>query len=282
MTLSESPLVSILMTAYNREKYIGAAIESVLASTYTQFELIVVDDRSKDRTVEIARGYEAKDSRLRVYINETNLGDYPNRNQAASYAKGVYLKYVDADDYIYPWGLGLLVRMMEQFPDCGWGLCSLPQNIKEPFPIRLTPAEAYQYHYLGPGLFHKAPLSSIIRTAVFNEVKGFSLQRMVGDMEMWHKLALNYNVLLMPEGIVWYREHDAQEMNSYFRFMKDYENVSIRYLTSKACPMPQEAVSRIFRAKKRSLLRQAIKSAVLLKGKQFRSNWKCLKAYYAG
>ncbi|HMI62055.1 MAG TPA: glycosyltransferase family A protein, partial [Puia sp.] len=146
MTLSESPLVSILMTAYNREKYIGAAIESVLASTYTQFELIVVDDRSKDRTVEIARGYEAKDSRLRVYINETNLGDYPNRNQAASYAKGVYLKYVDADDYIYPWGLELLVRMMEQFPDCGWGLCSLPQNIKEPFPIRLTPVEAYQYH----------------------------------------------------------------------------------------------------------------------------------------
>ena len=54
---SSTPLISVLMTAYNREKYIGPAIESVLASTYTNFELIIVDDGSIDDTVDIAKKY---------------------------------------------------------------------------------------------------------------------------------------------------------------------------------------------------------------------------------
>jgi glycosyltransferase involved in cell wall biosynthesis len=90
------PLVSVLMTVYNREKYISEAIESVMASTYQNWELIIVDDRSKDTSVEIARHYETQDKRIKVYVNEANLGDYPNRNKAASYAEGKYLKYVDA------------------------------------------------------------------------------------------------------------------------------------------------------------------------------------------
>src|ERR1700748_2916719 len=96
-----SPLVSVLMTAYNREKYIEEAIESVLASSYTNLELIIVDDCSKDNTVEIARSYEARDPRVKVFINEKNLGDYPNRNRAASLAKGEYIKYVDSDDVMF-------------------------------------------------------------------------------------------------------------------------------------------------------------------------------------
>ncbi len=72
------PLVSVLMTVYNREKYIAEAIESVLASSYTNFELIIVDDGSKDHSVEIAQKYEAQDHRIKVYVNEQNLGDYSN------------------------------------------------------------------------------------------------------------------------------------------------------------------------------------------------------------
>lgn len=268
------------MTAYNREKYIAAAIESVLASTFPDFELLVVDDGSKDRTVEIVRQFQAKDPRVRLYINEKNLGDYPNRNAAAGYAKGKYLKYVDADDYIYPWGLELLVGMMDRYPDCGWGLCSLPQNVKQPFPIRLSPKEAYEYHYQGPGLFHKAPLSSIIRIETFKEAGGFSGRRMVGDTEMWHKLALSHNVLLMPEGLVWYREHDAQEVNNYLKFLKEYEAISIRYLTGEQCPMERADVRAILRSKKRSLVLQTLKSAIKLNRKQTAANWQCLAAYY--
>ncbi len=179
----KEPVVSVLIAAYNREKYIGMAIKSILASSYTDFELIVVDDNSKDRTLEIVQSYAVKDARVKVYVNETNLGDYPNRNQAAKYATGKYLKYVDDDDYIYPWGLQLMVGMMEQFPEAGWGLCSLIQYFKMPFPFMLNPKETYQYNYFGPGLFHKAPLSSIIKREIFEAVGGFATTRVTGDFE---------------------------------------------------------------------------------------------------
>ena len=78
------PLVSILTTVFNREKYIAACIESVLNSSYHNWEMIIVDDQSKDKSVEIAKRYAAKEDRIKVYVNEKNLGDYANRNQAQS------------------------------------------------------------------------------------------------------------------------------------------------------------------------------------------------------
>lgn len=256
--MKESPLVSVLMTAYNREKYIAEAIESVLSSTYTNFELIIVDDQSKDKTVEIARYYEAKDSRVKVYINEKNLGDYPNRNRAASYAKGKYLKYVDADDIIYPFGLEQLVYYMEQFPNAGYGLCSLKPNLKKRFPLLLSSSDAYNYHYLGSGLFHKAPLSAIINKQAFDSVKGFVEERMVGDFEMWHKLSLKYSVVLMPHGIVWYRSHDSQEMKDYEKFRQRYKEISNDYLS--LCNLPFDEISKINKNRKYNMKSKIIRN----------------------
>ncbi|MFY7965488.1 MAG: glycosyltransferase family 2 protein [Chitinophagaceae bacterium] len=230
------PLVSVLMTSYNREKYIGNAIESVLKSTFTNFELIVVDDGSKDKTVEIAKQFAAKDPRVKVYINVKNLGDYPNRNKAASYATGKYLKYVDSDDFIYSTGLQVLVSMMENNPSADWGLCTIKPNFKQPFPILLQPKEIFEYHYLGAGLFYNGPLSSIIKKSAFDAVGGFKEYRMVGDFEMWHRLAINYNVLLMPQGVVWYREHNEQEINSIKKYWLDYDSITKHYITHPKSP----------------------------------------------
>ena len=116
------PTVSVLMTAYNREAFIGQSIESVLASDFGDFELIVVDDCSKDGTLEIAKRFEKLDKRVKVYVNSQNLGDYPNRNMAASYATGKYLKYVDADDTLYDYCLSVMVRYTDRFPEAGFGL----------------------------------------------------------------------------------------------------------------------------------------------------------------
>ncbi len=278
--MSTTPVVSVLMTAYNREKYIAEAMESVLASSYSNFELIVVDDCSKDRTVDIARTYEKKDDRVKVFVNKVNLGDYPNRNKAASHATGKYLKYVDADDYIYPWGLGLLITMMEQFPEAGWGLCSLDQYRGRPFPFELSPREAYEYNYSGPGLFHKAPLSSIIRREVFEKEKGFSSLRMVGDFEMWHRLALRYKVVLMPQGIVWYREHGEQEIKSFNEFAGIYEKLIFKYLSLPECPLEKGAAGELIRKMKGKKNRQIVKAILQLKFRRAYNNRKELKSYY--
>lgn len=259
------PLVSILMTAYNREKYIAQAIESVLASTFTDFELIIVDDNSKDSTLNIAKEYAKKDSRLKVYLNETNLGDYNNRNRAASYANGKYIKYIDADDTIYPWGLGVVVNYMEQFPEAGYGLDSLDQDPTKPFPLLLAPSEAYERHYFYMSVFNKAPTSCIIRRDIFNDFHGFSGKWMVGDFEMWLKLSQSTSVLLMPLGIVWSRIHDEQESKS----TRDNSAVLFRYfvvelesLRNADCPLDESKksflIKRITRAQSRSILKSLL------------------------
>ena len=237
MTTLNTPRISILTTVYNREKYLAECIESVQNGRFQDYEHIIVDDGSSDGSVALAQAYAAKDARIRVYQNETNLGDYPNRNQAAAHATGKYLKYVDADDLIYPWGLQILWDCMERFPEAGWGLCSLAQDKARPFPFVLDTAEAYRYHYLGPGLFHKAPLSSIIKKELFDAVGGFEPGRMVGDYEMWHRLALKSPVALMPQGVVWYRAHDDQESNVIGEFEEVYRQISLKHLHSESKPL---------------------------------------------
>lgn len=243
--------ISVLMTTYNRERYVREAIDSVLQSSFQNFELIVVDDGSSDQTVPIVQAMAADDERIKLHINPSNLGDYPNRNQAASHAKGKYLKYVDADDLIYPWGLQVLWDSMEKFPDAGWGLCSLAQDRSRIFPFELSPTEAYRYHYLGPRLFHKAPLSSIIRKTLFDEVGGFEPHRMVGDFEMWHRLAKVSSVVLMPHGMVWYRFHDQQESNELNAFADQYRNIERRHLTDPETPLAQDELNRIHTSKRK-------------------------------
>ena len=70
--MKNQPLVSVLMPSYNSEKFIGIAIQSVLNSTYTNFELIVTDDNSTDNTYYIAKSFEEKDKRVKVYLNDKN------------------------------------------------------------------------------------------------------------------------------------------------------------------------------------------------------------------
>lgn len=271
-----TPLVSVLMTAYNREKYISAAIDSVLASTYKNWELIIVDDRSGDKTLEIARAYEQKDARIRVFLNENNLGDYPNRNQAAAYAAGKYLKYVDADDYIYPWGLQLLVGMMEQYPEAGWGLCSLIQIPETPYPILLDSRKAYEFHYFHRTrrIFDKAPLSAILRRDAFDRVGGFSPMRMVGDFDMWHRLALYYPVLLMPDGIVWYREHEEQEMSSWHKYARTYGELMVKYIRHPDSPLSEAETKTVISRRKRDLMKSTINDLVRLRFRNAAANFK--------
>ncbi|MEO5967024.1 MAG: glycosyltransferase family 2 protein, partial [Ferruginibacter sp.] len=110
--INDTPLISVLMTAYNREDFISEAIESVLDSTYKNFELIIVDDGSTDNTVPIAKKFEVIDERIKVYENKTNLGQFSNRNYAATLASGEYIMYVDSDDKIFSDGFERLIKVM--------------------------------------------------------------------------------------------------------------------------------------------------------------------------
>jgi glycosyltransferase involved in cell wall biosynthesis len=256
--MDKEPLVSVLMTAYNREQLIEMSIKSVLASDYSNFELIIVDDASSDGTVTVAQKYAALDTRVKVFVNPQNLGDYANRNYAATLASGVYLKYLDSDDYIYPWGLRIMVNMMLAFPHVSWGFCTSKVDFiyDGPLPVELSPRQAYEHHYLSKSLFNKSPLDVIIKRDLFFDEKGFLPVRMISDFEFWHRLAQKQSVLILPDGLIWYRRHPDQEINDYPRYMMTYENIRIRYLTAVDCPLDKAQVRLAFYKRLKGLKNQ--------------------------
>lgn len=255
------PKVSVLMTVFNREKYLEKAIQSVLASTYQDWELILVDDQSQDSSVKIAQHYRDQDDRIRLFINEKNLGDYPNRNKAASHARGKYLKYLDSDDLIYPHSLELMVNSMEKFTGAGYGLSSIPDT-KGIYPRCLSPEEAYLEHFLTPSAhFNRAPGSSIIKTDVFHKVGGFSGKRMIGDNEMWFKLSQEHDLVKFPRDLVWHRSHEEQESQS--DYSKKYDElraaVTNEALNSEKCPLTDSQIEQV----RKHLKKQQVKNRIL-------------------
>ena len=109
------PIVSIIMPAYNGEKYIGEAIESILEQTFPNWELVIVDDCSKDHTVSIIERY-LYDKRISLYRNENNLGIATSRNVAINYSNGKYIAIQDDDDISLPKRLQKEVEFLEAHP----------------------------------------------------------------------------------------------------------------------------------------------------------------------
>ena len=209
--MSSSPTISILTTVYNREKFLAECIESVQKGRFQDYEHIIVDDCSSDNSMAIAQAYAAEDPRIRIYRNETNLGDYPNRNKAASYARGEYIKYLDADDMHGRFMVDMMIDAMEMYPEAGFALFDYGPN-KPLFPMLLQPQEAYEAHYTGVHqIFHRAPLSAIIKKDVFEAVGGFTGKQHVGDFELWHILSSETPLVILSAGPGLWREHGDQQ-----------------------------------------------------------------------
>lgn len=107
-------LVSIIVPIYNAEKYLNRCVDSILAQDYPNFELLLMDDGSRDSSGVICDDYAKKDSRVKV-IHKENSGVSDTRNQAISMARGEYIQFLDSDDWIVPEATRLLVRSMEQY-----------------------------------------------------------------------------------------------------------------------------------------------------------------------
>ena len=237
-----APRVSVLLTAYNREVYIASSIESVLAQTFEDFELVVVDDCSQDGTVEIARCYERRDARIRVVVNPHNLGDYGNRNRAAQLARGTLLKYHDSDDLMYRHCLDVMVSMLMSEPRAGFGLSSGWCWPGGPCPMLLTPRMSYQREFFGGGLFMCGPSGAIFRTEVFRELGGFVDHGAPSDYIFWLRACARVNILLLPADLFWYRVHPSQEFQSA-RAQREYARVfgaSWQALDAPDCPLTPE------------------------------------------
>jgi glycosyltransferase involved in cell wall biosynthesis len=115
--MSQSPLVSVVMPAFNSEKWIGEAVDSILSQTLRDLELIVVDDASTDSTAEVVLGVQ--DSRIKLIRSERNAGSATARNRAIEAARGEFVALMDSDDVALPHWLERQVDFLKRNPDCG-------------------------------------------------------------------------------------------------------------------------------------------------------------------
>lgn len=106
--------ITIIIPVYNTEKYLRKCLDSVLNQSFQDFELLCIDDHSVDSSAEILREYAKKDSRIRLFFNESNKGQALARNVGLEHAGGNYVCFVDSDDYIDPNFLADLYKMAEK------------------------------------------------------------------------------------------------------------------------------------------------------------------------
>jgi glycosyltransferase involved in cell wall biosynthesis len=121
MDVQATPLVSVVTPVYNGAEYLAECIESVLAQTYTNWEYIIVNNCSRDRTLEIARHYAQQDPRIRIHNNHAFLGLMPNWNHALRQLSvhSRYCKVLHADDWLFPDCLTQMVEVAEVHPSVG-------------------------------------------------------------------------------------------------------------------------------------------------------------------
>lgn len=275
-----SPLVSVLVTVYNREKYLAETIKSILESSWTNFEVIVVDDASSDSSLSVAHSYARNDDRLKVFANKQNLGDYGNRAKAASLAQGKYIKYVDSDDLIYKYSLAIMVESLEKNPDAALALSHSMPEATSPYPWSITPHEVYRKHFLRRGCLNCGPSGAIIRRVAFEAVGGFREHwKVISDTDLWLRLAARWPTVLLPPGLIWWRRHADQE------YTKDSANLvylarglelAANALMSNECPLTQTEIDAALKKK-----RQHFSRKVLSLGLRDRELSSALKLYRA-
>ena len=109
------PKVTVVIPVYNREKYLGIAVDSILSQTFPDFELLVIDDGSIDRSIDVVLSHS--DPRIRLVCNNTNLGVSTTRNKGIQLARGEYLAFLDSDDWAHPERLAKQTAFLDNHPD---------------------------------------------------------------------------------------------------------------------------------------------------------------------
>lgn len=211
--MQATPLVSVIITSYNREDFIKEAIDSVLASSYKNIEVIIVDDCSTDSTYEIAKEYQQKHRNIKLFRNKENIGQFENRNKAATYSEGKYLKFVDSDDAIFPDGIQYCVEEMEKYPEASLGLLYLNnKNLKDS--KVMSSENVIRNHFFDLSILGIGPSGTIFRKQEFDNCKGFDVRfDLAADNYLNIKMAALAPVVLLPKVFFKYRMHEGQVFN---------------------------------------------------------------------
>ena len=210
-TAGPPPSISVLMPAYNAEPYVGRAIESILGQSFGDFELIVVDDGSTDRTRSIVGRLAASDPRIRLF-SRPNTGLIGARNDTIAPARGEFLAFLDADDIALPGRFERQVAYLREHPDCV--LVGSRVVIIDPDGEELcVMGEAMDHEELERGLLEgRGQLlynsSVMTRRRAVQEIGGYRADTdPAEDLDLFLRLGESGRMVVLEEPMAMYREH---------------------------------------------------------------------------
>ena len=216
--------ISVYITAYNAATYLAEAIQSVLDQTYPHFELILINDGSTDRTLEIMRDYEARDGRIRTF-DQPNQGTGPAANRALQLARHELVARLDGDDRMLPRRLETQVRYMSDNPDVTVVSClayyinGKGERFGQIYADLHTKQDCKRYlaanvpiSFLHPGVMYRK--SEILAQGGYRPIKPGQ------DTDLWNRLVeQGHTVVVLDEVLVEYRMHSASTVMSNMKKM---------------------------------------------------------------
>lgn len=209
----EQALVSVCIPTYNNAEYIEETIWCILNQTYQNIEVIVVDDQSKDNTVEVVKAIS--DDRIKLYVNEKNLGMSGNWNRCMELCSGEYIKLICADDLIHESLIEKEVAVMEQYPDVmlvqsdtqfvdkdgnekGYYKRYYRKGVVDG--IKASRFSAFTRDYLG------APLANLVRRSAYETYGGFDSSFVyIIDYDFYMTIANHSKIYIIHEPLNYFR-----------------------------------------------------------------------------
>ena len=215
------PKVSVVMASYNHEKYVAETIESVLSQTYQDFEFIITDDGSADRTVDVIKKFD--DPRIKLFCFPQNHGACQAMNNCINEANGEYIAVINSDDAWFPNKLEKQVKFLEGNPDIG-AVFSYAQIIDEESNSLADQEHPYQKIFIqqnknrfewlkhlfwGNCLCHP----SILIRKVCYEITGLYDERyaQLPDWDFWIRLCMRYDIHIITELLTKFRVHKNEQ-----------------------------------------------------------------------
>lgn len=202
-----SDLISIVLPIYNGEKYMCQSIESIIAQTYKNWELIIVDDGSTDNTTSIAQKYEANDVRIHFYKNPQNLRLPRTLNRGFSFAKGDYLTWTSDDNYYYPRALEIMLKaLQDKQRDFAFASCDVINSDGKIVECIMVNDHAQK------AIVGSNPVGAcfLYSRKVYDTIGEYDSDlTLVEDFDYWQRICTCFSPVCIPEKLYAYRIHDG-------------------------------------------------------------------------
>jgi glycosyltransferase involved in cell wall biosynthesis len=235
---TSQPLVSVIIPTFDRAAWLGEAIASVLAQTYSHLELLVVDDGSHDATPEMVQAFGP----ALTYIRQAHAGVSAARNRGVAASRGALVAFLDSDDVWLPDKVAAQVALLQQQPQVH---ACYTDEIWIRHGVRVNPKQIHQKH--SGWLFEPSlprclisPSSIMLRRTLWDHLGGFD-ERLPAceDYDLWLRLALRTPVLLLPERLIVKRGGHADQLSRCVPVLDQYRITALEKILTASLSLSQ-------------------------------------------